>query len=73
MGRGSWRPACLTLNVLKQKTTITILRILLDCIEHYGKPKFIRTDNERIFTSRLFRFALWMLGIKHPPTDLGCP
>jgi transposase InsO family protein len=29
----------------------------------------VRTDNEAVFTSRLFRFALWMLG----RTELHCP
>ncbi|NIP27488.1 MAG: DDE-type integrase/transposase/recombinase, partial [Phycisphaerae bacterium] len=49
------------------------LRHLLDAIERYGKPKFLRTDNETVFTSRLFRFGLWLLGIKHQRTDKGCP
>ena len=65
--------ADLSLIVLKDKTTITLLRLLLDCIECYGRPKAIRTDNERIFTSRLFRFGLWLLDIKHQLIDVGCP
>lgn len=39
----------------------------------YGKPKAIRTDNEAIFTSRLFRLGLWLLGIKHQKSDVGYP
>ncbi len=61
------------LKAIPNKTSITILRCLLDTIEQYGKPKAIRTDNERIFTSRLFRFGLWLLRIKHQKTDVGCP
>ena len=43
------------------------------CIDKYGKPEAIRTDNEAVFTSKLFRFGLWFLGIKHQRTDVGCP
>ncbi|WP_410351745.1 hypothetical protein [Thiohalophilus sp.] len=43
---------------MKDKASLTLLRHLLDAIEHYGKPKIVRTDNEVIFTSRLFRFSL---------------
>jgi len=64
---------CLTLKALTDKSTITILRCLLDAIERFGKPKIVRTDNEAIFTSRLFRFALSVLGIRHQRTQLACP
>ena len=63
----------LGLVVLKDKASITILRTLLDVIELYGKPKFLRTDNESVFTSRLFRFCLWLLGISHQRIDKACP
>lgn len=33
----------------------------------------IRTDNEAIFTSRVFRLVLFVLGIHHQTTDLHCP
>ncbi|MFO8024492.1 DDE-type integrase/transposase/recombinase, partial [Thiohalophilus sp.] len=65
--------ASLVLSGLKDKVSLTLLRHLLNAIEQYGKPKMIRTDNESIFTSRLFRFGLWWLGIRHQKTDKGCP
>lgn len=65
--------ACLYLQQLPSKASITLLRFLLDTIEQYGKPKAIRTDNEPVFTSRLFRFGLWLLGIKHQRTEACCP
>lgn len=37
--------------MLRDKGTITVLRLLLDAIEHYSKPLAIRTDNEAMFTS----------------------
>jgi putative transposase len=65
--------ASLSLKALGDKTSITLLRHLLDAVERYGKPKFLRTDNEAVFTSRLFRFGLWLLGINHQRTEKGCP
>ncbi len=65
--------ATLTLAAIKDKTTITLLRYLLDTVERYGKPKIIRTDNEAVFTSRLFRLVLWLLGIRHQRIELRCP
>ncbi|MFC1750987.1 hypothetical protein ACFL2V_19525 [Pseudomonadota bacterium] len=41
----------LYLKALPDKASITLLRALLDCVEKYGKPKYLRTDNERVFTS----------------------
>ena len=63
----------LTLTALKDKTTITLLRYLLDAVERFDKPKLIRTDNEAIFKSWLFRLALVLLGIRHQRIDLHCP
>ena len=63
----------LCLSALKDKASITLLHHLLDTVEQYGKPKFIRTDNESCFTSKIFEIALWVLGIKHQRIDKGCP
>jgi len=63
----------LTLTALNDKASITLLRCLLDTIEQFGKPKMVRTDNESVFTSKLFCFSLWLLGIKHQTIDKGCP
>ncbi|MEO8751069.1 MAG: integrase core domain-containing protein [Casimicrobiaceae bacterium] len=62
-----------SLRALPDKATITLLRALLDAIECHGKPKILRTDNEAVFTSRLFRFSLWMLAIRHQTTEPHCP
>jgi len=64
---------CLTLASLVDKASITLLECIIAAIRQYGKPKYIRTDNEVIFTSRLFRFGLWLLGIKHQRTEVACP
>ncbi len=63
----------LGLAVLKDKSSITILRTLLDVIERYGKPRFLRTDNESVFTSGIFKFSLWLMRIRHQTIDKACP
>jgi len=64
---------CLTLRSLSDKASITLLENLIAAIKLYGKPKLIRTDNEAVFTSRLFCLGLWVLGIKHQTTEVACP
>lgn len=65
--------ACVALRELKNKASIFLLRCLLDAIESYGEPKALRTDNEAVFTSHLFRFALLLLGIRHQRTAPFAP
>ncbi len=65
--------AILSLEALSNKATITLLRALLNVIEKVGKPQAIRTDNEAVFTSRLFSFCLYCLGIQHQRTKPHCP
>jgi transposase InsO family protein len=55
----------LSLRRLADLSTIGVLEILLAAMKRFGKPKVIRSDNGSIFTSRLFRFTLICLGIKH--------
>ena len=65
--------AILCLKALPNKSSWTLLGYLFLAIGQYGKPKFIRTDNESVFCSRLFRLALFTLGIGHQTTDVHCP
>ncbi len=65
--------ACLALQALERKTTVAVLRALLDLVERFGRPAVLRTDNEATFTSRLFRFALFLLGTRHQRTEPFAP
>ena len=65
--------ALLKLQYLKNKSTINIIRVLLNAIELYGKPKIIRSDNESVFTSKLMNMVLYILGIKHQTTQIASP
>jgi transposase InsO family protein len=64
---------CLTLEALKDKTAISIVRSLCDAVERHGKPGAIRTDNEAVFQSRLCRTSLALLGIRQQTIELHCP
>jgi len=65
--------ALLSLKYLKTKSTINIIRAILNAIELYGKPKIIRSDNEIVFTSKLIKIVLYILGIKHQTTQIASP
>lgn len=61
------------LKTLTNKSSLSILRALLEVLDHHPKPRFLRTDNEVCFNSRLIRFGLWFLGIKKQTTEKHCP
>ncbi len=63
----------ISLVALKDKASITVLRFLFNAVECYSKPKSLRTDNEPVFTSWLFRISLWLIGIRHQLIDKCCP
>lgn len=65
--------AALTLEALHSKSSWALVGKLAAAIKRYGKPGMVRTDNEAIFTSRVFRLTLFLLGIRHQTTDLHCP
>jgi len=65
--------AVLLLKHLKDKSTINIIRAILNVIEKYGKPKIIKSDNEHVFTSKLMKTTLYLLGIKQQTTDIASP
>ena len=65
--------ACLRLQQLADKSSWTLLQELAQAVTWYGRPQILRTDNEAVLVSRLFRLGLWLLGIRHQRTDPGCP
>ena len=65
--------ANLTLAALQNKSTATLLRALANCIERFGRPQTLRTDNEAMLRSWLFRFSLWLVGIRHQRVEPHCP
>jgi transposase InsO family protein len=65
--------AALWLEALEQKSTWTLVQRIVEAIRRYGKPDAVRTDNEPVFTSRVFGLALFVLGIRHQRIDPHCP
>ena len=63
----------LSLIALANKSSFTLLGHLFLAIGRYGQPRAIRTDNESVFTSRVFRLTLFLLGIRHQRIDPHCP
>jgi len=58
---------------LTQKSSIHILLALLQILKYYPKPKYIRSDNERCFTSRLMQTSLRFSGITPQTIDPHSP
>lgn len=65
--------AALWLEALQSKSSWALIASLARAIRRYGKPRILRTDNERVFASRAFRTALFLLGIRHQRIDPHCP
>jgi transposase InsO family protein len=65
--------ACLCLQRLTDKCALTVLQSLTETIRQYGRPGFLRTDNEAVFTSWRVRLVLRVLGIRPQRTAPHCP
>jgi transposase InsO family protein len=65
--------ACLRLQRLSDKSSWTLLQELVQAVKRYGRPQFLRTDNEAVLVSHLFRLGLWLLGIRQQRIQPGCP
>lgn len=61
------------LKYIKDKSSKRLLFEIYKSVKNHGKPEFIRTDNDIVFRSRLFKYGLKLMGIKHQLTDIGCP
>jgi transposase InsO family protein len=65
--------ACLCAQRVAEKSSLTIWRHFITVCRHHGSPRFLRTDNEAVFTSWRLRLALWCAGIRLQHSDPGCP
>jgi transposase InsO family protein len=65
--------ASLRLQHLSDKLSIRLLQELVQAVQRYGRPHYLRTDNEAVFVSRLFQLGLWLLWIRHQRIQPGCP
>jgi transposase InsO family protein len=65
--------ACLCVQRLTDKSSWTTWRHFVTVCRQYGCPRFLRTDNEAVFTSHCLRVALRLLRIRLQHSDPGCP
>jgi putative transposase len=63
----------LALDALQNKNAWTLLGHLFIAIGRFGKPRAVRTDNESMFTSALWKAVLSLANIRHQLTVPGCP
>ncbi len=71
LDHGSRLVTCLS--TLVNKHSWTLLGYLCLAIGMHGKPRRIRTDNELIFTSRVFTAFLKLVGIRHQRIQVCAP
>lgn len=64
---------CLTLKRLTHRTSWALLGHLCLAIAEHGKPRFLRTDNEAVFNSRVFRSFLRLAGINKQTIPTASP
>jgi transposase InsO family protein len=65
--------ACLRLQRLSDKSSLGLLQELIQTVKQYGRPTCLRTDNEAVLVTRVFRLGLWLLGIRQQRIQPGCP
>jgi len=71
LDQGTRRVLCL--KAIPDKCSWTLLGYLFLAIARYGKPGILKSDNEAIFRSALFRTALQLCGIRQRFSAVGCP
>lgn len=65
--------ACLKLEPLSNKRSLTILRTLMAAFRAHGLPRRLRVDNEACMNSRVIRTALDLLGVRLQTTEPHSP
>jgi putative transposase len=65
--------ALLALQPVARYNSLVLLGKLLIAMGTYGKPRAVRSDNDAVFKTLLFRFTLKVLGVRQQFTDVGCP
>ena len=63
----------IVLKHIKDKSSKRLLFELYKAVKEHGKPGFIRTDNDVVFKSIIFKLGLKFMGINQQLTDIGCP
>jgi putative transposase len=65
--------AILSLSPVVRRNSLVLLGKLLIAIGSYGLPRAVRSDNEAVFKSWIFKVILKSLGVRQQFTDLASP
>jgi putative transposase len=65
--------ALLDLQPVASYNSLILLGKLLITMGTYGKPQAVRSDNDAVFKTWLFRATLALIGVRQQFTDLGSP
>jgi putative transposase len=65
--------AIVALEPVATYSSLILLGKLLIAMGTHGKPKAVRSDNDAVFKTWLFRAVLRFIGVHHQFTDLGSP
>jgi putative transposase len=65
--------AILSLSPVVRRNSLVLLGKLLITMGSYGLPRAVRTDNETVFKSLIFKGILKLLGVRQQFTDLASP
>lgn len=65
--------ALLALQPVARYNSLTLLGQLLMAMGPYGKPCAVRSDNDAVFKTLLFRWTLKVLGVHQQFTEVGSP
>jgi putative transposase len=65
--------ALLTLQLLTHRNAWSLLGHVFLAIGQFGKPRVLRSDNDAVFRSRVFRMVMRLAGIHQQFTVPGCP
>jgi putative transposase len=59
--------------LVTSKHALSLTRHTAQAAQCYGRPKFVRTDNESCFTSQAYTAPLKLQGIRMQRSDMHCP
>jgi len=55
----------IVLKYIEDKSSKRLLFEIFKAVSKYGKPEYIRTDNDIVFKSKTFKLGLNLMGVKH--------
>jgi putative transposase len=64
---------CLQATTMARYNSFILLGKLIQTMGEWGLPKAIRSDNDAVFKTKLFRWTLKLVGVQQQWTDVGSP